>query len=190
MTSPDQAQLDQAITRTRSGDIDAFDEVVRLCHWPLRCWLAGRCPPEIDPDEVAHLAFVTAYHALPDYQDHTGFRSWLWTIARNQLLAQLSANRRLVAKRAGYLPDAIRRHLERQFDDRDDGDDRDLTALRKCLERLTPLARSFVERHYRDGFPLTSIANELKKSHGAVKKQIFVIRRALRACIEQARSSP
>ena len=86
MNPKDQAQLDAAIARTRSGDADAFDAVVRACSWPLRCWLAGRCPPEIDPDEVAHLAFVAAYRCLAEYRSETNFRSWLWTIAKHQLL--------------------------------------------------------------------------------------------------------
>lgn len=49
------AALDRQLCATAGGDLSTFDDVVRTLHWPLRLWLAARCPLEIDPHENAHV---------------------------------------------------------------------------------------------------------------------------------------
>src|SRR3954469_13775259 len=118
----DDDRIESAIERVRGGDVDAFGEVVRACEWSRRGWIAARCPPEVDPDEVAHLAFIQAFSHLGDYTAGTRFRSWLWTIARNQLLSEMARPPRRDA-RAQHLPEAMREALGRELADDSREDD-------------------------------------------------------------------
>jgi RNA polymerase sigma-70 factor (ECF subfamily) len=179
----DDAVIEAAIARVRQGEVDAFGEVVRACEWSLRGWLAARCPPEVDSDEVAHLAFIQAFTHLGDYTAGTRFRSWLWTIARNQLLSEIAKARRREGH-APYLPEAMREALGRELE-QDRGEDEYLEALRGCVDRLAPQARALVDSHYRDGRPLAEIARALARSVASIKKGLFLARRTLEECVRR-----
>lgn len=185
MALPDDVQLDSCLSKAAHGDAEAFGQVVEQLHWPLRLWLAARCPPEIDPDEIAHLAFVHAHGLVQDYQPGTSPRAWLWTIARNQMRAQITALRRRQAQTEQYLPEALRQALERSERDTADHDDRTVEALRACLTQLPSRYREMVDAHYRDDASLTALAERWQRTTGAVKKQLCLIRKSLRQCIEQ-----
>jgi RNA polymerase sigma-70 factor (ECF subfamily) len=180
----DDTLIEAAIDRVRSGDIDAFGQVVRDCEWPLRAWIAARCPPEVDPDEVAHLAFIHAFSHLGEYTSGTRFRAWLWTIARNQLLSEITRVRRREGNDGHYLPEAMRQALERELG-QEDGEEEYLEALRQCVGGLAPAAKTMVERHYRDGQPLADIAAALARSVASIKKALFLARRSLEDCVRR-----
>jgi RNA polymerase sigma-70 factor (ECF subfamily) len=179
----DDPVIEAAIERVRGGDVDAFGEVVRACEWSLRGWIAARCPPEVDPDEVAHLAFIQAFTHLGEYTAGTRFRSWLWTIARNQLLSEIQKARRREGH-AQYMPEAMRDALGRDLAE-DRGEDEYLEALRRCVDRLAPQARAMVDSHYRDGRPLADIARTLARSVASIKKALFLARRTLEDCVRR-----
>jgi RNA polymerase sigma-70 factor (ECF subfamily) len=177
--------LDRLITAAASGDQAAFDQVVTGLGWRLRLWLAARCPPEIDPDEVAHLTLVHAYRIAGTYAPGTQARAWIWAIARNQLRAQITALRRTQAHQAQYLPEAVRAALARQTADHPEADDAEVAALRRCLEQLPATTRSLLDGFYGDDQPLAALAAQVQRSTGAVKKQLCLVRQALRTCIER-----
>lgn len=178
-------ELDDCLVRARRGDAEAYGRVVEALHWPMRLWLAARCPPEIDPDEVAHLAFVHGFTIIDGYQPGSSPRAWLWTVARHQLLAQITALRRRQDQQRRYVPEAVRQALERMADDPVDADERAIEALRACLSEMPIAARAVLDGHYRDGLALAELAARLGRSAGGVKKQICLLRQALRACVER-----
>jgi RNA polymerase sigma-70 factor (ECF subfamily) len=180
----DDIAIEKALERVRAGDIDAFAEVVRACEWPLRAWVAARCPPEVDSDEVAHLAFIHAFSHLGEYQPGTRFRAWLWTIARHQLMSEVTRARRREGNDDQYLPEAMRQALERDVAG-EHGDEEYLEALRQCVGGLAPQARTLVDRHYRDGEPLAEIAQALARSVASIKKALFLTRRTLEDCVRR-----
>lgn len=177
--------LDRCLTQAMSGDDAAFGDVVAALHWPLRLWLAARCPPELDPDEVAQLAFVKAHAIIREYQPGTNPRAWIWTIARNQLRAQITDLRRKQVQTEQYLPEAVRQAIARGQDDQPQQDDGELAALQRCLDRLPVRTREVLNAFYRDDQPIEAIASVWQRSAGAVKKQLCLVRKGLRQCIEQ-----
>lgn len=61
-----------------------------------------------------------------------------------------------------------------------------LEAMRRCLDKLPPHARSFVEQHYFNSVPMKEISKQQQKSESAVYRFFFRIRARLRQCILQA----
>lgn len=177
--------LDPIMIRVSAGDHEAFAVVVDALQWPLRCWLAVRCPPQIDPDEIAHLALVEAFRCRERYQMGTNLRAWIWGIARHKLLSELATLRRASDRRAqGNAADIIDQLVASDDDEGEDDVASEVAALRQCLADLRPEARDLLARHYDVGQPLADIAACVGRSLTAIKKALFVLRRRLRDCMQ------
>jgi RNA polymerase sigma-70 factor (ECF subfamily) len=176
-------RTEKAIRQVLDGDVDAYETVIRVNELPLRSWLAGRCPPGIDETEIAHRAFVKCYHLLGTYAPGSDFRSWLFAIARNILLAECKSVRNQSEGARRYVDLAITRAQERAIEhDQSESDER-VSALRLCLDELAGDARTIIEHRYTDGRRLEQIAEYVGRSVGAIKKALFKIRRKLHECI-------
>ena len=68
-----EGHVEEAIRRVRDGSVDAYETVVGACQGRLRAMIANVCPPGIDPDEIAHLAFVEAFKKIDQYVPNTRF---------------------------------------------------------------------------------------------------------------------
>ena len=179
-------QLNAALTRTQQGDHDAFAEIVEALQWPLRCWLAVRCTPEVDPDEIAHVAFVEAFRCRDRYAPGTSVRAWIWGIARNKLLAELALARRRNACQLSA--EVLLTQVDADTPPAVGDEAREVLVLRRCLTRLTSSARDILSRHYDHGQPLAEIATVLGRTVAAIKKALFVSRRRLQQCVEAGRA--
>jgi RNA polymerase sigma factor (sigma-70 family) len=177
----DRAAIDAAIVRTQAGDAEAFTAVVERWQRPLRAWIAARCPPELDADGIAVETLTAAFARITDYRPGSDPAAWLWAIARFQLKGAFTRLGRQRDARTRHWPALQRTLLERQLDD--EGPDARLPALAACLGLLAAPARQVVDLHYRDGVGLAAIAQRLGRSAGALKKQLFTIRRTLHDCI-------
>src|SRR5258708_32186861 len=97
-----EAEIEKAIARVREGSVDDYEFVVRAFQGRLRGMVANSCPPGLDPDEIAHLAFVEAFRKIDGYQPGTRFFAWICTIARLILLSELRKMRREMRSRGNY----------------------------------------------------------------------------------------
>ncbi len=86
---------DQLAERARKGDIDAYEELVRL-HQGLAQRVAFMVlGSEPEAQDAAQVAFVKAYYALGSFRTGASFRAWLMAIVRNEALNRVrSASRR------------------------------------------------------------------------------------------------
>ncbi len=177
--------VETAIERVQSGDIEAYETVVVDLAPRLRSWLAVRCPPDLEADELAHQAFIKAYRHLGSYTVGTNFRAWLWRIAHNLLLAECKRLRRRRRVELSGLDLALLEHrIERlEADDEEAWLRPDLLA--SCLAELGDGARRLLDLRYRDGVPVWVMAERLDRSPTAISKQLSLIRRRLRECIGQ-----
>jgi RNA polymerase sigma-70 factor, ECF subfamily len=179
------AQLETAIQAVKSGDLDAYAQVVSACQRRLRASVALKCPPGVDPDEIAHMAFVEAYKRIDQFQPGTDFYVWAWVFARNLLLAELKKRKRQARNRENYAAEMVADAMESELaQDADEGESY-LDALQHCLSGLPEQARTLVRMRYDQGFSLAAAAKSFGKTISALKFQMFAIRRALRDCVRK-----
>lgn len=175
---------DALIRRAQAGDGEAFGALVRAYEWAVRSWITARCPAGADADEVAQVTFVEAFKNLGRFQPGSDFRAWLFTIARYQVMTELTRLRRLADYHERYFPHALWQELERRAVTLEDGnDDERLAALRGCLGKLDDKARALLANRYTDELPVQEIAEQTGRSVGAIKKHLFLLREQLHECL-------
>ncbi len=180
---PSDDQIDSFVRRIREGDAEAFGAVVARYEWPVRSWVAARCPPAGDIDDVAQRTFIEAFKNIGRYQTGTDFKAWLLTIARYQVMAECTRLRRLADYHERYVPHALALELERRVVEPAPQAERRLDVLRGCIASLNESSRELVRLRYERGSSLEEIATQLGRSVGAVKKHFFQIRQKLHDCI-------
>ena len=71
------------ITRARTGDIAAYEEIVRR-YQDVAIRTAHLVCPETDADDAVQDAFLKAYDALPRFREGAPLRPWLLRIVTNE----------------------------------------------------------------------------------------------------------
>lgn len=174
----------ETLARVRAGDHSAFEEVVRRYQRRIRLWLAAHCPPGGDVDDVAQRTFLAAYTRMEEFQIDTNFEAWLFTIARYQLMTEATVLRRRADYHSRFSHDLLARELERRSAEPADLMEDRLRHLASCLERVPEQERQVLEWRYREQLPLEQMATQLRRSTGAVKKLLWLLRTKIRECIE------
>jgi RNA polymerase sigma-70 factor (ECF subfamily) len=180
-----ESDVEEAIRQVQEGSADAFEVVVRAHQGRLRAVIANACPAGIDPDEVAHLAFVEAFRKIDQYAPGTRFFAWLSTIARILLLVEIRKSKRETRGRESYLEQAVTRVLEAELEAGSGLDEMRVRALRGCVSLLPESFRAVIDLRYRRDDSIETISRQVGKSEAAVKFQLFDIRRRLRECVNK-----
>jgi RNA polymerase sigma-70 factor (ECF subfamily) len=180
-------EIEEAIERVRNGNTDDFRIVVAAYHQRLRASLAGLCPPSVDSEEIAHLSFVEAYRNLGRYQAGTNFFAWLCAIARNRLLAECKRIQRQASHQRNYLEQLLVERVVELAEAEPELTDARLGWLRQCVTELKPSFQAILERRYGRGETIEGIARAVGRTAGALRVQLFAIRKQLRRCIEGKR---
>jgi len=180
-----EGNVEEAIRRVRDGSVDAYEIVVGACQGRLRAMIANVCPPGIDPDEIAHLAFVEAFKKIDQYVPNTRFFAWLGTIARLLVLVELRKLRREARSRENYVEQIVGQVLEAELEAGSELDEMRVRALRGCVSGLPDHLRELVQLRYDRDASIDHISRRMGKSSGAVKVQLFDIRRKLRDCVNR-----
>lgn len=181
MTDP---SVEQAIQRVKDGHLAAYEVVVNAYQARLRAVLAGVCPPGVDPDEIAHHAFVEAFRKIDGYAAGTNFFAWLAAIGRTQVLMELRRQRNEARKHESYARQLVTEAVESELAG-EALDESRVDHLRDCLGHLPERLRALLEMRYAQGAPLGTIADRIGKTVAAVKFQLFDIRRKLRDCVDR-----
>jgi len=176
--------LDDLLRGVRGGDQQCFESIVRRFERPLRAWLATHASPAIDVDDVAQRTFVIAFTKLDTFELGTNFSAWLFTIARYQLMTDLTRLRRVADYHARFAPDLLERELERRLQDPVGPERVRLDHLKECVASLGENLQRFIDWRYDEEIPLEEMANRSGRSVGAIKKQLWQIRRKLQQCVE------
>ncbi len=185
------SDLNKLIERSRRGDTDAFGKIVRHFEKPVRSWVAAHSPPGVSADEIAQEAFIAAYRRLEEFETGTKFHSWIFTIARYQMMTEATRRRRIADYHSRFAPELIDLELERRAEKTlpEDLVER-LDALRLCLGELGEKGREILKWRYDDGIPLSEMADRTGRSIGAIKKNLFKLRQQLHECIGRKTAGP
>src|SRR5256714_4978381 len=74
---------EELVTRSRSGDTEAFNQLVRRWERPIFALAYRTLGREEDARDVTQDTFLRAFRALPGFKGDAKFSSWLYRIALN-----------------------------------------------------------------------------------------------------------
>jgi len=146
---PQEAEL---VARARRGELDAYEEIVRL-HQTIAfrtAWVITRSAA--DAEEAAQDGFVKAHAALPRFREGSPFRPWLLAIVANEARNRVRGAGRRV------------RLAQRVAEERDE--------LLAAIERLPQPAREAIACRYLLELSEEETAAALDCARGTVKSRL------------------
>lgn len=176
----------RAVRAVRSGDREAFRQLVLLYQKRLFGLAAMMTRHTAGAEEVTQDAFVNAYTHLDRYDERRPFFPWLATIAVRLAQTWLRQHTRL-AIREGTDLDAI---AEPQQPTAPSGPlsalvaDETRRSLWQSVEALSLGERTVVLLYYRQDMAVGEIASELGVTTGTVKTLLFRARQRLRRTMQ------
>jgi RNA polymerase sigma-70 factor (ECF subfamily) len=176
-------EIDRAILQVRAGSVEEYQRVIMAYHRRLRAWLSAFCPPGIQPDEIAHMAFLEAYRQISRYRPGTDFFAWLCAFARNLLRTECEKIERRLRNQQNYLELCLVQQQAADFDDAEFKAEVRFHLLGECIEMLKQQARELIRWRYGEGLRVEAIAQRLGRSASAVSVQLFGLRKVLRDCV-------
>lgn len=169
------------------GDQAAFSALVRRHERLLHGYVRARLAVAADVEDICQETFLRLYtgRTVPP-EAAAGLRPWLLGIARNVLLEHV---RRAKRREHAWT------ELCLEIDDRGgvdagcgDVDDDALARLPHCMQGLGPSARQAIEMYYGSALRMRDMAQQLKRSEGAVKLLVHRARQALKRCLDAGRT--
>jgi RNA polymerase sigma-70 factor (ECF subfamily) len=174
-----------------SGDIAAFESLVRRHQTRLVGYLRGLTGSESDAEDLAQEAFLRAYRSLKGFRGSSAFRTWLYQIATNVFRNWLEKKRNQAPVNAGSI-DAPRQGRDGEGDvvepmgEADpEGSHLRRDAINRALAQLPDDQREAVLLRDVEGFEYREIAEQLGVPLGTVESRIFRGRQRLRELLRR-----
>ena len=172
------------------------EEIVVQFDERIRRWFARRVADGADAEDLAQETIIAAIEALPRFRGESSTATWVYAIARNQLLKYIRGARRRPLRLADAATEsATARQHGLGCDEADSGgraglrlttpDDRlaDRLTVQVIVSHLPLALREVYHLFYRDGLSTEEIARELRRSRGTVKYQLYEVRRRVRRAL-------
>ncbi len=175
----------ELVQAARSGDQSAFAQLVRD-HQAMVYSLAYRMTGNSeDAADAAQDAFLNAWRALPGFQGHSSFSTWLYRLTSNACIDLLRRERRHSALSMTLdAPDGEDRQAEvadERWSPEGELDRREThRAIQMGLASLSPEHRQVLVLRELEGLSYRDIAQALDLEEGTVKSRIARARLALR----------
>ena len=174
------------IERSRKGDLDAFDKLVRHYEKPVFSTAYRLSGSHDDASDIAQEAFVRAWNNLKSFRGDAQFSTWLYRIVTNVFLDDRKKKR---ARPHRSLDDEIaldESSVERQYADSApgpaeiaEGDERK-QLLNRAIGSLPEAQRAMVVLYHSQGLSYEEIAEITGQPMGTVKSRLNRARLALR----------
>lgn len=162
------------VAAAQAGDLNAFDRLAAR-YRPMAVLTARRLLQRDQAEDVAQMALLSAYKALPKLREPDRFGTWFASIVRHQAARSLSRN-------LSRLEEPLVDHVDRlilkgapSIASKGEGPD-----PISDIERLKPEVREVALLYYLEGCPVSRIAESLGLSETTVKWRLHVARKTLR----------
>ena len=166
----------ELVVLARSGDQDAFAELVRRYQRPAYSVAFSVVGNHQDAEDAAQEAFLTALERLDECRNPAKFGGWFLTIVRNR-------SRNLVRRESLRSGDPIPESARSK--ERSPAKAAQLAALRsrleEALQKVTEVQREIVLLHDLEGWKHDEIAERLGIPSGTVRSHLHFARKTLRA---------
>ena len=131
--------------------------------------------------EVLQQTNLTLCHKSDDFVQGSSFTAWAFTIAKFQIMAWRTSQKRSRL----VFSDEILHRIDRSSETESLAVDQRISPLRKCLKALRDKDRMLIQSRYRDGESLCAIAQSTSKTLDAVGMKLSRIRRQLADCVHR-----
>jgi RNA polymerase sigma-70 factor (ECF subfamily) len=165
----------QWLEAARGGDGDAFTLIVGRYQAEIFRYCARMLRNEAEGEEMAQETFVRAWQSLSGFRGEASLKNWLYKIATNLCLNQLSSWRRKQRDDADF--DAM---IGSEDPERDTLGAQQATRVRAAVTKLPPQQRAVVMLKIFEDLKFHEIATALGLSEGGVKAHFFVAIKNLR----------
>jgi len=162
------------VERVLSGDLAAFEGIVRRWQGPLINLAYRFCRDRGRAEEMAQEAFLRAYRGLAKWGRDAAFSTWLFALATNLYCSEL---RRIPAGMTS-LEDVVEPRDPRAIDGGFEEMDRD-RAVRRAVDALPPKYREALILFYFREMDIPTAARSLGLPEGTVKARLFRARKIL-----------
>ena len=172
------------VRKTKNGDLDAFDELVRRYEGKIYGLAYRFMGNHADAGDLAQDTFIRAYQALAGFREEASFSTWLYRIAANICRDELRKRQRrrsvsmdemienspanVPTADCSYSPEEAVQRLEVQ------------RQVQLCLNELSDAHRLILIMREIQGLSYEEIADALQCSMGTVKSRISRARSALK----------
>ncbi len=169
--------METLVQKAQDGDVLAFERIYRL-HVGRVYALCRRLAtdPEL-AEELTQDTFVRVWHRLDTFEPGTQFRSWLFKVALNVVLADRRARGRRARWEVAVDNPARLESRSRRLEPRSGLD------IERAIARLPPGARQVFVLHDIEGFRHDEIATHLEITPGTSKAQLHRARKLLREAL-------
>ena len=172
-SSADAAQTDQQ---------QEFVRQLTRAQSSLYAYIYSLMPDPNQAEDLLQETNTTLWKKATDFEPGTSFLAWSCQVAYFKVLSQ----RRKLARDRHLFDDALVDYLaERQAARLDQLDSR-RDALRGCIQKLPPDHREMVEKRYKAGGSVQTIAQSSGRSAGVVSQTLYRIRTELLDCIRSS----
>lgn len=162
-----------------------FEILVRENADSLTAFLRASVYDQTAVDDLFQEAILISWRKIDKYDRSRPFGAWLRGIAKRLILAHY----RKAAREVTLPNEKVLDYLDQRMAqvDRQSGDtlDEKITALRGCIERLSPLFREPIELHYRKRRTTEWIADQMATTKHAIQKRLQRARVQLAECLER-----
>lgn len=162
-------------------DSEAFIELLTGAQTSVFAYILSLCHDRARAQDILQETNLTIWRKADDYEEGTHFTAWACRIAYFHVLN----HRRKHSREQLVFDEEVFDYLAERQEERSEGADSRLAALRGCIEGLPPRQRDLIRRRYEPGASVKAIAEEEGSTEGAVSQALFRIRAALQRCVER-----
>ncbi|MEM9897769.1 MAG: RNA polymerase sigma factor [Pseudomonadota bacterium] len=166
------------VRRLSRGDKSALKELYERHIDQLTAFLRALGASRDEAEDIAHDAFVKAWHAAEQFAGRSSVKSWLYTIAKNKLIDRRRRAKPLSGEDAAFdLPD----EGATPFDAAVHAEDRRRVA--HCVETLSDSHRLAIRLIYFDDLSIAEAAEIMECPVGTVKTRLHHAKQLLMRCL-------
>jgi RNA polymerase sigma-70 factor (ECF subfamily) len=187
--TPAPVDEESLVRRARRGDLEAYDELVRLHQERIYATVYHMTANHEDANDLAQESFIKAFHALKSFKGGSSFYTWLYRIAVNKTINFLKQRKNRTHLSLNDL-DLKTEHdpdLMALISDKTPRREAGLTELQEklneALQKLSQPHRLVVVLHDVQGQSHEEIAKIMDCNIGTVRSRLFYARQQLQALL-------
>ena len=164
----------QLVKRYLEGDEESFSILIDRYLKYIYNFVYRLCGNKTEAEDITQDTFLKVWKKLKSYDDRKGFKTWLFTIARNTTIDYLRKKKDLRfsdfdTEDGNYIEDTLIDTEILQDDIFARGENK--TIFENIFSEMPSIYREIIVLYYDDGLTLEEISEVLKRSVNTVKSQ-------------------